>query len=156
MKRNGPGVRGWLSFAVSALVIGASVFWPWVGLAVPVLVVVAVVTNFWKPKVFCRSVCPRAGLLTGFVTPFSRFRPLPARLSSPAVRQGACGLLMVCAVGQTARLWEQWQALGWFFWAICVGTLVLAILLGVFYKPRSWCAVCPVGTLQQTLSSRPA
>jgi uncharacterized membrane protein HdeD (DUF308 family) len=66
-----------------------------------------------------------------------------------------CGLLMITSIGQMVRYWRNWEALGWFFWGVCVGTLTVAVAVGLLYKPRAWCAACPVGTLQHTLTPKP-
>jgi polyferredoxin len=151
MVRRHPGLGAWISLVFSLAILVGSICWPWLGLAVPGLVLVAAVSTFVRPRWFCSTACPRARILTGFIGPVSRYRPSPKGLSSPAVRNPLCGFLMVCSIAQTARLWGQWDALGWFFWAVCATTLVASLVLGWWNKPRTWCTVCPVGTLQQTL-----
>jgi polyferredoxin len=61
---------------------------------------------------------------------------------------------MLCAVGQTARLWPSLQAIGSFFWLVCLVTLAAATLMALVWKPRAWCAVCPLGALQDNLAAR--
>ena len=51
MGRRPPGKRAWISLAASLAVIVGSLLWPWIGLAVPMLAILAVVTNFYQPKV---------------------------------------------------------------------------------------------------------
>ena len=97
-----PGTRAWLSLTASLAILLGALVWPWVGLAVPLLVGIAVLGNFFQPKWFCRKACPRAGLLSGFVGRWSRFKPLPSGLYSLPVRNLLCGFLMVCSVGQFA------------------------------------------------------
>jgi polyferredoxin len=36
---------------------------------------------------------------------------------------------------------------GLHFWQMCLLTTAVAMILGVRYRPRSWCAICPVGTV---------
>jgi polyferredoxin len=40
------------------------------------------------------------------------------------------------------------------FWVLCAASLSAGLLMGFFFKPRSWCAICPMGTLQDTISRR--
>ncbi len=42
-------------------------------------------------------------------------------------------------------------ALGAVFVTMCVLTTVIAIILGIPMKHRSWCMICPMGTLQEYL-----
>jgi len=40
------------------------------------------------------------------------------------------------------------------FWLMCLVTTAIALVLAVIYRPRAWCAICPVGTLQGILGGR--
>jgi polyferredoxin len=40
------------------------------------------------------------------------------------------------------------------FVTMCIITTVLAIILGLLFKPRTWCAVCPMGTLQGVIGRK--
>lgn len=152
IKRNGRiGIAGWISLAVSLTVIVGGFFFPILGLFVPLLLIFAVITNFFRNRWFCGKACPRAYILGGFLPGISRYKNLPRFLYSDGLRSVLCGFLLICAVGQTSRLFHNLQALGWFFWFVCAGTFAFALILGLAYKPRAWCALCPVGTLQQTL-----
>ena len=143
--------KSWAALFFSLAIVIGSFFWPLLGLSVPLLLLAAVISNFVKPRWFCAKACPRAHTLGGFLPSLSRYRALPAFLYSGAVRTMLCAFVLVCAVGQTSRLRSNIPALGLFFWAVCVITLAAAVALGIFYKPRAWCALCPVGTLQDTL-----
>jgi polyferredoxin len=142
----------WASLALSAGVVAGGFFFPVLGLAVPVLLLVALAGTFLRKRWFCGQACPRGSILSHFLGRWSAYCPMPAFLRSDGVRMAGCAFLLVCAVGQTMRLWPRWEALGWFFWLVCVGTLGLAATLALVFKPRAWCAVCPLGTLQQTLA----
>ncbi|WP_298975694.1 4Fe-4S binding protein [uncultured Thermosynechococcus sp.] len=43
------------------------------------------------------------------------------------------------------------MAVGGLFVNLCVVTSIVAILLGVIFNQRAWCAICPMGTLQESL-----
>lgn len=43
------------------------------------------------------------------------------------------------------------MAVGAVFVVMCIVTTVIAIILGVSLKPRGWCVICPMGTLQNKL-----
>ena len=42
-------------------------------------------------------------------------------------------------------------AIGAIFVSICLITTVIAIILALAYQHRAWCAICPMGTLQEAL-----
>ncbi|MBF0385705.1 MAG: 4Fe-4S binding protein [Candidatus Omnitrophica bacterium] len=43
------------------------------------------------------------------------------------------------------------KAIGAVFVTMCLITTVLAIFLGLATRHRAWCAICPMGTLQDHL-----
>lgn len=138
---------------VAAVAVGGF-FQPLIGLAVAVLLLAAAAMNFFRPRSFCSSVCPR-GTALGFVLSRSpRRRPLPDFLKTGGVRKALCGFMMLCVVVNVVRSAGSFPALGLFFWGLCVLSLGAGLLLGFLYKPRAWCAVCPMGTLQDTLRGK--
>jgi polyferredoxin len=42
-------------------------------------------------------------------------------------------------------------AIGSVFVGMCILTTTISIILGIFTKHRGWCAVCPMGTLQEKI-----
>jgi ferredoxin-type protein NapH len=110
-----------------------------------------------KPRTFCSRVCPRGRALGFALGPFSRRRPLPPLLTKPGFRRGFCGFMMICVLGNLFRIPAGpgfASGAGSVFWVLCLVSLGAGIGLGLLFKPRAWCAVCPLGTLQDTL--RPA
>ncbi len=142
-----------LLFSLGILI--GSLFWPPLGFAVPVIVLAALISNAFSPRWFCAKACPRAHILGGFLPRLSRYRPTPKLIYSNGLRKGVCGFMLFCSIGQTSRLWGAPDSLALFFTLVCAISLALAIPLGILYKPRSWCALCPVGTLQETLRRKP-
>lgn len=104
-----------------------------------------------KPRVFCSRLCPRGKALGFALKPLSRGRPLPLRLRSPRLRRGICGLMLFCVAGNLVRGSLSATTAGNVFWLLCLVSLGAGILLGILYKPRAWCALCPLGTLQDTV-----
>ncbi|TFG84862.1 MAG: 4Fe-4S binding protein [Spirochaetales bacterium] len=48
------------------------------------------------------------------------------------------------------------MAIGRVFWAIYLVAVGISAVAGLVYKPRAWCAFCPMGTLQDTLATAKA
>jgi hypothetical protein len=55
---------------------------------------------------------------------------------------------MVFRVSQNPGDWRHW---GKTFWMMCVITTAIGVVLGILLHPRTWCAFCPMGTLQGAL-----
>ncbi|MCE1196007.1 4Fe-4S binding protein, partial [bacterium] len=81
-----------------------------------------------------------------------RRRALPAFALASNFRKLLCGAMMFCVVGSLIRTGGDVGRIGAVFWTLCAISLSGGLLLGIFYKPRAWCAVCPMGTLQDTIA----
>ncbi len=55
---------------------------------------------------------------------------------------------MAVRASQAPGDWQHW---GRVFWERCMITTVIGVVLGLIYRPRAWCSLCPVGTLQQLI-----
>ena len=137
------------------LAIGVGGFFqPLTGLALPLLILTAAVSSRFKRRIFCSRVCPRSRILP-YLKPVSRMRSVPGLFHNRKFRQLLCGAVMLCSIMQFVRMvpdLQGFRTLGSFFWILCLVTLTAAVLLGILYKPAAWCTVCPMGTLQDTLS----
>jgi len=54
-------------------------------------------------------------------------------------------------VFRIARTGGDWIAIGSVFVMMCLLTTVIAVILGLFSKERAWCAMCPMGKLQEEI-----
>ena len=153
---NSRGISLPLALVVMLTIIVGGFFYPVIGMIVPVIIFYAAIASRFKPKAFCTYACPRNRILTAS-KPFSRYKPVPESLRSKSLRQGLCGFMMLCSLVQIAGAELSvpgLRAVGLFFWGICSLTLAVSLIMAVLYKPRSWCVVCPMGTLQQTVSPK--
>ncbi len=127
-----------------------------IGLALAALMVTAIVLSLSspKPRAFCSAVCPRGRALGFALGPISLRRSFPRLFSSRAFRRFLCGttmFLVFMSLFQVAPGVGVAEWAGMVFWTLCLITLSAGIILGFVFKPRTWCAVCPLGTLQDTI-----
>lgn len=128
-------------------------FYPVIGLAVLALMALAVVTNFRSRRYFCSTLCPNGRALSVAATPLSKGGKLPAALTEPGTRRLLCGFMVFCMINMLIRFGGNGLAtVGRVFWAIYLIAVGTSFVVGVLYKPRSWCAFCPMGTLQDTIA----
>ncbi|MFA6504538.1 MAG: 4Fe-4S binding protein [Treponemataceae bacterium] len=146
--------RKWkvLSVAFVAVFAGAGYFFPVLGLVVLALMIVALGMNFNKRRSFCAGTCPNGTFLASALKPVSRNRKMPRALVSVQFRRMLCGVMMFCMIGLLVRGYPNLANIGRVFWVIYSIALSLGVLAGLFYKPRAWCAFCPLGTLQDTIA----
>jgi polyferredoxin len=137
---------------VLAVAVGGY-FYPPVGLLVIGLIILAVVLNFRSTRYFCGRICPNGASLQAVLPKVSRKHRLPKTLYAPELRRALCAFMLFCMVNLMVRFGHSWAQVGRIFWAIYVISLGISYTMGIFFKPRAWCAVCPMGTLQDTLGS---
>jgi len=138
---------------VFTVAIGGT-FIPEIGLVLAALMAAAVVMTLRKPRSFCSTVCPRGRALGFIMRGPSKRKALPRFMLSIKFRRLLCGSMMFCVIGSLVRTGGEIRGVGSVFWALCALSLSAGLALGYFFKPRSWCAVCPMGTLQDTISRR--
>jgi polyferredoxin len=128
-------------------------FYPVIGLAVPALMLLALAINFRSRRLFCSSVCPNGRALSVVAVPASRGRRLPAFLVEPGMRRILCGFMLFCMVNLLVRYGGGGiAAVGRVFWSVYLIAVGISVVVGMAFKPRSWCAFCPMGTLQDTVA----
>ncbi|MDX9826334.1 MAG: 4Fe-4S binding protein [Spirochaetia bacterium] len=130
------------------------IFVPILGLALAALMVTAIIMTRRKPRSFCSTLCPRGKALGYIMRGTTKRRALPKFMLSIKFRRLLCGSMLFCVIGNLARTGGSIQGIGTVFWVLCVLSLSAGLILGFFFKPRSWCAICPMGTLQDTISRR--
>ncbi|MDK2822215.1 MAG: ferredoxin-type protein NapH [Clostridia bacterium] len=103
---------------------------------------------------WCGSFCPRGSFLDKLVIKFSRNKDIPPLLLNTAFRWTIFGLLMSFFVFQVINAWGNWNKIGLVIASMVFMTTIIATIVGIFWRPRTWCvAFCPMGTLATSLST---
>lgn len=148
--------RGPWRVASIILVLGIALggfFQPEIGLMVIALMAIAIATNARRSRSFCSGVCPNGRALSANLGKLSAGRKLPPFLYSKEFRRALCGLLMFAVLSFLIQTNGSIARIGRIFWSVYVAAIGLSVVTGLLFKPRSWCAFCPMGTLQDTLKS---
>jgi hypothetical protein len=59
--------------------------------------------------------------------------------------------MMFCVISLLSQSNGSLAAIGKVFWAIYLASIGISTIAGLLWKPRAWCAFCPMGTLQDTI-----
>ncbi len=140
---------------VAGLAIGGY-FWPVLGLGILGLMVTALLLNFRKRRSFCAGVCPNGNFLAASLKAVSANRRVPRAFVDVRLRRMLCGLMLFCLIGLISRGFPDVSVMGRAFWFVYIVALSAGILIGILYKPRAWCVICPLGTLQDTIGEAAA
>lgn len=135
-------------FLALVVVVVFAIGWHFQGLGfvVPVAMAAGMGGGFLRGRWVCGNLCPRGSLLDTWLGSLNR-RPIPEWMMRPAVRWGVLVLLIGFMVAQLTVDPGNWQHWGIVFWRMCLITTVAAVGLAITYAPRSWCRICPVGTV---------
>lgn len=141
----------WLLATVMLATIALGWIWPLLGFIVPVVMLTAIVVSLRKGRYACGNLCPRGSFFDTFFRRFGGGKNIPSWLRQGNVRWSLFAGLMAFMAWQIAR--DPANALHWgfVFWLSCAATTAFALLLGSVWQPRTWCAICPIGTLTATL-----
>lgn len=140
----------WLLGLVMVTVIALGWKYPLLGFIVPVAMGAGITGGFLKGRWVCGNLCPRGSFLDSWFSFVASRNEMPAILKSTRFRWLVLSLLMTV---MTLRLLQNPTELnhwGIVFWQMCAVTTIAAIGLGLRYSARSWCAICPVGTIAGT------
>jgi len=129
------------------LTIGVGWFYPKAGLVVPLCWVGALVLASFRGRVWCDYMCPRAGLHDHMVTKVKKRRTVPAFFKHPLTRIGVLAFFMSVLAIRLPAVWGDWAAVGGVFVLLLTVTTVASVLMGLFIHQRTWCTICPAGTM---------
>ena len=144
-------LRQWMLAPFVLITIALGWKYTWLGFAVPVAMLMGVAGGFMRGRYVCGNLCPRGSFFDRLIAPLAAKREIPAMLRSLPLRWGIFVLLMGFMVWRLAANPADIRHWGHVFWLMCAITTVVGVVLALTFHPRSWCAVCPVGTLSNAI-----
>ncbi|MCK4937671.1 MAG: 4Fe-4S binding protein [Methanosarcinales archaeon] len=112
--------------------------------------------RFW-----CGWLCPRGVFLDRVLAPMSMNRRIPKILRTNGFKNmmlAAMTLLLglsLLGYNPVLRSDNPLSLMGGFLVLMCiVSTILLAVPLGIIFKPRTWCSFCPMGYIQSLLAKK--
>jgi polyferredoxin len=98
-----------------------------------------------KGKVHCSHYCPRGSFLGKFLKPISMDNSLPVWMRGEKFKNSLM-ILMFTVFGVSLYLsGGDLNKMAFAVLRLIIVSSVFAIMLGLFFKPRAWCQVCPMG-----------
>ena len=139
------------------LIVIGGLFYPLLGYLVLAMMAVLLVMSLFKGRYWCWNLCPRGAFLDIVLSKIGTHRPIFKSFSKQWVRWLVFVLFMSFLAFRIVKAGGNWIAIGAVFVMMCILTTVVSIILGTATKHRSWCAICPMGTIQDKVSkmSRP-
>ena len=128
---------------IAYIVIGF--FFPAAGLAAILCMSAPVIISFFKGRLWCGKFCPRGLFLN--LLPRRRAFSLPGVIRNRYFRFGFFIVLMGAFAIQLSFTDGSLNGIGTVFHRMVVITTVAAVIGGMLFGKRTWCTVCPMGTL---------
>lgn len=122
-------------------------FYPVMGFLLFGCMVGAISVSFFRGRNWCDWMCPRGSFLDRALGPISRNIKIPLFFKHEAVRTFMVILILTVIGVQFYLSWGDLQAMGLALVRVLTITTVVAILLGWGIHPRTWCHICPMGTI---------
>lgn len=135
------------------VVLAVGVYYPVLGFMVVGCMLASIVVSFWKGRAWC-DVCPRGTFLDVVMSKVSMDRPVPGILRSLWFRILMLAVLMTVMTVRLIQVWGDTREMGMVFLILLGLTTLVGVILAVFYKPRSWCAFCPMGSMASWIGRR--
>jgi len=135
------------------MIVVVSIGWkyPVLGYMVPVTMGLALAGSFTHGRFVCGNLCARGSFLDTIFWGVGGERSLPRLFFSSVFRWSIFALLMAGMTWQISLKPSDPLHWGFVFWTMCTATTVIALFLGLAYRARAWCLVCPMGTLSAAI-----
>lgn len=122
-------------------------FYPLIGFFIPACMIAGVSLATRRGRKWCDWMCPRGSFADAYLKLISPQKTIPHSLRSFPVRIGILSFLMLMLGYQVVRFWPDPYALGRFLMIILSITSVIGIILALLIHQRTWCYICPIGSL---------
>ena len=140
----------WLLGLVMVTVIALGWKYPLLGFIVPAAMGAGIIGGFLKGRWVCGNACPRGSFLDSWFSYVAGKNKMPEILKSIRFRWLVLSLLMGVMTLRLLQNPSDFHHWGIVFWQMCAVTTLAAVGLGLRYSTRSWCSICPVGTMAGT------
>jgi polyferredoxin len=131
------------------LIVLGGLFFPLLGFLVVGMVAFFLILSIFRPRYWCWNFCPRGSFLDLLLSKVTTNRPIPKLFFNQSFRWLVFVLLMGFLTFRLVTTGNSLFAIGGVFVMVCVVTTLIAIVLGIQYKHRAWCMICPMGNLQE-------
>lgn len=128
---------------------------PKLGLLVIFIMFALMLTSFFKGRFWCGNVCPHGSLFDIFFAPLSKKRKTPGYLSSEIFAHVFFAFFMFNFIRRMLNAFSFWgqleflDKLGYVFVITYLVVFVFGFILALVFHHRSWCHICPMGTMQK-------
>lgn len=124
-----------------------------IGIIAITCMVSPLITSLFKGRFWCGNVCPRGNFYDNIASKFSRKKKTPAFLKSAYFRTALTILLLVLFTTNIIRAWGNLHDMGMVVYRLIIVTTIIGIGLTFIFNHRTWCNICPMGSISAFIST---
>jgi len=121
--------------------------YPLLGYFIPFCMLLGIVIGLGRGRKWCDWYCPRGSFYDALLRKVSLKKKIPAIFRNIYFRLTILTFLMLVMAYNLERSWPSPHKMGAFFVTLLTITTITGVLLAVIFHQRSWCMICPIGTL---------
>ena len=140
------------TFMALPVVIISGWLYPAIGFLLFECMLGAVGFALFQGRSWCNWMCPRGAFYDLVVGKMSRNVQIPNFFHKKSVRIFMVGLIMSVIGVQFYLDWGNINSMGLVLVRLLTITTLAGIILGIIFHPRTWCHICPMGTIANWLS----
>ncbi|HWQ72458.1 MAG TPA: 4Fe-4S binding protein [Desulfitobacteriaceae bacterium] len=129
---------------------------PSIGLVALICMLAPVLIAFARGRMWCGNFCPRGSFYDNLLAKISWKKKIPRVFRSLWLKILFLILLMGAFAIQLIFAWGNIPAVGMVFVRMILITTAIAIVLGVVFRQRAWCLICPMGTMAHLVTKHAA
>lgn len=96
-------------------------------------------------KRHCSKYCPRGSFLGVFLKKISMNNTLPPKFRTRKVKNIMLSIMIGMLLFSMIHSGFVFESMAFALLRFMFMSFIVGILMGIFFKPRSWCQVCPMG-----------
>ncbi|ABZ84513.1 ferredoxin, putative [Heliomicrobium modesticaldum Ice1] len=141
-----------IAFLIPLAYLSLGLYYPIFGYAMALCMGTAMVLAASDGRKWCGSLCPR-GLLYDKFLGFNRKKPVPAWLKSKHARNIFFAVFMSAFIWRLSLTGGDLYKIGSVFITMGIISGTIGLVLGILYKTRSWCVICPMGVMSSWVAA---
>lgn len=98
-----------------------------------------------RGKIHCSHYCPRGSFLGKFLAKISLNNKVPKWIKSKMMKNTLLVLMISLLVISLIHSHGNFNKIAFSLFRFMGSSFIVGILMGIIFKPRSWCQVCPMG-----------
>ncbi len=139
-------VHEWVWLLLVAFCITGLVY-PAIGIVALACMLAPVIVAAGRGRMWCGNFCPRGSLNDNLLSKISWKKEIPYTFKKRWFKISFLTFLMGAFTLQLVLAWGSWVVTGLVFVRMVLLTTALAVVLGVVFNSRTWCVICPMGTI---------